>query len=144
MMAPVVRLPIRTGLPGRNGTHWAVTKRGPSAAPYRPEDDDHGGGNIEDEGEQEHDIEIEQMLHDVPSLQTFALEPDHATGKRQFLGINNLQPSFQDNGGGVRCAETGRIQYRNHRTGEVRFDRRWTPEELCPSKPAPLAVNDSN
>lgn len=34
------------------------------------------------------------MLNNVPCLQVFAIEPDTATGKREFLGMSNLSPNF--------------------------------------------------
>ncbi len=55
---------------------------------------DPGGGNVEDEGEAIEECEREQMLHDVPCLQVFAIEPDAATGKRKFLGMSNQSPAF--------------------------------------------------
>lgn len=46
------------------------------------------------DSEPDYDDEREQMLHDVPCLQVFSLEPNLFNGKRVFLGISNLQPSF--------------------------------------------------
>ena len=55
---------------------------------------DPGGGNVEDEGEAIDESEGEQMTHDVPCLRVFAIEPNSVTGKRDFLGMSNLSPSF--------------------------------------------------
>ena len=59
------------------------------------EDDDPGGGNVDDAGEDEFaDLEREQMPGDVPCLHVYAIEPDPETGRRAFLGFSNLSPNF--------------------------------------------------
>lgn len=60
---------------------------------------DDGRPGDADDAEPYHDAEEQQMLHDVPVLQVFAPEPNIFTGKREFLGMNNLQPSFVGGGG---------------------------------------------
>jgi hypothetical protein len=44
------------------------------------------------------DAEREQLPHDVPCLPVFALEPNPFDGKREYLGMSNLQLSFRGNG----------------------------------------------
>lgn len=75
---------------------------------------------VDDDGEPGTDEEREQMLDDVPMLKVFGIEPDPATGNRPYLGRSNLSPTFLDNTAGVRCADTGRVQYRDGRRGDVR------------------------
>lgn len=116
-------------------------------------DDTEDGHDREETRDQD---EAEQMCNDVPCLPVVALEPNPFTGQRPFLGVDNLQPTFRDNGAGTLCAETGRTQYRNGRSGAVRFDRRWLaadalvpPDEeaddanpIYGHPPVPVALDD--
>jgi len=68
--------------------------------------DDGQAGDPED-AESTHDDEIEQMGDDVPCVPVYGLEPDLFTGKREYLGHNNLQPSFRSNGASVRAFDPG-------------------------------------
>lgn len=66
---------------------------------------DDGRPGDADDAEQEHDDERVQMFGDVPVLPVFALEPNVFTGKRELLGMNNLQPSFRGNGANLKAVD---------------------------------------
>lgn len=53
------------------------------------------------------DMEERQCEGDVPCLPVYANERG-ADGKREFLGIDNLRPSFRGN---VKSADTGELQF---------------------------------
>lgn len=55
-----------------------------------------------DDSEDGHDDEREQMQDDVPCVPVYAMEPSLFSGKREFLGLNNLQPSFRSNGRAIQ------------------------------------------
>ena len=55
------------------------------------------------------DAEREGMIHDVPTLPVYSLEPNAFTGNREFLGRSNLLTSFRTNGHDCRSADSGRV-----------------------------------
>jgi hypothetical protein len=79
--------------PGFEHAHRRWANRSGDGAGCKISDDD-----AVDEREPGSDDEIEQMVHDVPCLKVFALEPNPFDGKRKFLGMSNLKPSFRSNG----------------------------------------------
>lgn len=66
---------------------------------------DDGQPGVPEDHENSHDHEIEQMLDDVPTVPVYAIEPNLFTGKRECLGMSNLQPSFKGNGANVKAAD---------------------------------------
>lgn len=65
--------------------------------------DDGQPGDAAD-AEQEHDNELEQMGNDVPCLPVYSIRENLFTDEREYLGLNNLQPSFVGSGDQVKSA----------------------------------------
>jgi hypothetical protein len=74
---------------------------------------DNGAGDADD-------AEREGMIHDVPTLPVYSLEPNAFSGERQYLGRSNLLTSFRTNGNEVRSADSGRVLVTNRRNDQTK------------------------